>query len=235
MLLLRRKDRDRHRDQIRWFTTLKGIVGMLRDPEHTDSVFDIEDGLRGLRAYRHALEFVRSSPAVRQQIEVRYLAPPPDLGQLLALPAPSLGHAFARHIVDHGFDPDYFRKLDVRDDLDWMLMRIRQTHDIWHVVTGLDTSRGGELALKAFELAQTRRPMALVIAAGGALRYLLRDPAELGAVLRGISLGYRLGLACAPFLAQRWEEGWHRPLADWRAELRVDAAGADPDRVLVGA
>lgn len=220
----------RHRSQIGWFTTLKGVVGMLHDPDHTESVFDIEDGLRGSEAYRLSLGYLQSIPAVLSLMASRYLGAPADIDRFLTLPEGSLGHTFARHIVDHGFDPDYFRKIEVRDDLDWVLMRMRQTHDIWHVVTGFDTSRIGELGLKAFELAQTRRPMAAVIASGGVMRYLLKDPDQLSEVLRRISTGYRLGLACRPFLAQRWEDGWERPLADWRAELRVDPAAADPDR-----
>ncbi len=226
-----RKQRDSHRSHIRYFTTLKGAIGMLRDPEHTESVFDIEDGLRGITAYQLALAHVQSFPAVRRMIEARWLAPPVDLAALRRCPPGSLGEAFARHIDGHGFDPDYFRKVEVRDDLDYVLMRVRQTHDLWHVVTGFDTSRIGELALKAFELAQVRRPMAAVITTGGVMRYLFVDPDRLGDVLRAISMGYRLGLAAAPFLAERWEEGWDRPLASWRAQLRVDRAAADPDAI----
>ncbi len=60
-----------------------------------------------------------------------------------------LGHAFAHHIIDHGFDPDYYRKIDIKNDVDYVLMRMRQTHDIWHVVTGIGTDPVGELGLKA--------------------------------------------------------------------------------------
>lgn len=218
--------------RIRWFTTLKGVLGMLRNPEHTESVFDIEDGLRDGEAYRRALTFLRSQPDVAAMIRARWLAPPPDLPALRRLPDGTLGRAFAGHIDDHGFDPDYYRKLEVRSDLDYVLLRLRQTHDLWHVVTGLDTSRTGELALKAFELGQTRRPMAAVIAAGGVLRYLLKQPAELEQVLQSISRGYQLGLRCRPFLAQRWELGWHRPLQQWRAELQVDPTPVDSQHLV---
>ncbi len=63
--------------------------------------------------------------------------------------------------------------------------------------------------------------MAAVITTGGVLRYLLKDPDDLGRVLEGIAHGYRLGSAAKPFLAQKWEEGWDRPLAEWRDELDV--------------
>ncbi len=202
---------------------------MLRDPDHTESVFDIEDGLRHIDASRLAMQYVRETPAIAQLIEERYLAPRPDIDAMLRYAEVSLGHAFARHINDNGFDPDYFRKIDVRDDVDYVMMRMRQTHDIWHVVTGACTDAIGELSLKAFELAQTRRPLAAVITTGGVVRYLLKDPDQLGDVLRGISAGYGLGLAAAPFLAQKWEAHWDRPLEQWRTMLDVDRAAYDPE------
>jgi ubiquinone biosynthesis protein Coq4 len=209
------------RKYLSYLTTLKGAVGLLRDPYHTESVFDIEDGLRGIEATRQAVAFVASHPGAKQLIEERYLAPTPDVKALLQLPADSLGHRFARHITDHGFDPDYFRKIAVETDLDYVLMRMRQTHDLWHVLTGIGTDPVGELALKAFELAQTRRPMAGIVVAGGVLRYLFREPSRLGEVLAAIAHGYRLGSHAQPFLAQRWELAWERPLSAWREELGI--------------
>ena len=37
------------------------------------------------------------------------------------------------------------------------------------------------------------------------------------------AFGLELGAVCAPLLAQRWEEGWHRPLAEWRQQLGIAA------------
>lgn len=228
--LLRR--RTQTHEHVHYLTTLRGVIGMLRNPEGTESVFDIEDGLRGIRATRGVVERVREDPGVRAVMAERYLAPATDIAVLEAMPAGTLGHAFARHILDHGFDPDYYRKIDVRDDLDWVLMRMRQTHDIWHVVTGIGTDRLGEIAVKAFELAQTWRPLAAVITCGGMLRYLMHEPEQMGDVMAHISHGYQMGRRATPFLAQRWELGWHEPVATWRqrvglpAELPAPATGA---------
>jgi ubiquinone biosynthesis protein Coq4 len=40
---------------------------------------------------------------------------------------------------------------------------------------------------------------------------------------RAVAYGLELGRVCGPLLAQRWEEGWDRPLADWRAALGISA------------
>jgi ubiquinone biosynthesis protein Coq4 len=49
------------------------------------------------------------------------------------------------------------------------------------------------------------------------------------------AFGLELGAACAPLLAQRWEEGWHRPLADWRERLGITALVARSPFAGVGA
>lgn len=211
-----------HRDHLHLFPTLKGVIGMLRNPEHTESVFDIEDGLRDLRAYQLAEEYAKSDPEVASIVRERYLMDPPDMDRLGQLDEVSLGKAFWRHIEDHGFDPDYYRKIDVHTDLDYILMRVRQTHDLWHVMNGIGPSRLGEIAIKSFELAQLRRPMAGVIAAGAVIRYMMEDPDQLGDVLEVISYAYRKGRACSPLLAEKFELHWERPLEEWRAAVGLD-------------
>jgi len=208
-------------DHVHYLQTLKGVLGMLRNPEGTESVFDIEDGLRDIQAATSVVEKVRRDPAVAALMAERYVAEPVDLEVLQELPEGTLGNAFAHHIVSNGFDPDYYRPVEVVEDLDWVMMRMRQTHDIWHVLTGIDTSRLGEIAVKAFELAQTWRPLAAVITSGGMLRYLFKDPDQLGQVMVFISHGYQLGRRANPFLAEKWEEGWDRPLIEWREKVNV--------------
>ncbi|MEO0650330.1 MAG: Coq4 family protein, partial [Planctomycetota bacterium] len=144
---------------------------------------------------------------------------------------------YAEHITSHGFDADYFRKKPVDTDVDYIQMRIRQTHDIWHVMTGFGVGSFGELGLKAFELSQTGRPMAAVICTGGVLRYMLKMPDQLEPMMAYVAYGYNLGARAKPFLAERWEEGWDVPLDEWRTRVGWVAPedtpytlGEDPDR-----
>ena len=173
----------------------------------------------------------RSCNETARMIDERWLAAQdPDIEELLDLPEGTLGHGFAHQISSHGCDPDYYRKMEVGDDTDYVMMRIRQTHDIWHMVTGLNVSRIGEVALKAFELAQMRRSMAAVICAGVVIRVMMKDPEEFPALLDGISTGYRLGLAADMLLGQKWEQRWDRPVEEWRRMLGVLPEEADPGR-----
>ena len=232
--LLRKRSRpgDHHKEQVHYLTTLRGVIGMLRNPEGTMSIYDIENGLLDLEATKMVEGYAKSHPEVAAIIEERYLTEEtPDLNVLAKLDEGTLGKAYWHHIEDHGFDPDYFQKMDVKTDVDYILKRVRQTHDIWHVVLDIDTSRLGEIAVKAFELSQTWRPLSAVITCGGMMRYLMKEPEQLGDAMAHISHGYQLGRLAEPFLAQKWEEAWDKPLVEWRAALNLPAEIPPPGQL----
>jgi ubiquinone biosynthesis protein COQ4 len=202
---------------------LKGVLSLVKDPTQTESVYDIEDGMKHSEAMAVATKHMLAEPGIMALAQEKYLAPIPDLQQLLQCSAGSLGHAYATYISTSGFDPAFYRSMSIEDDTSYLLLRLRQTHDIWHVVTGFSTDVPGELGLKAFELAQTRRTMAGILIAGGFLKCLLQTPAELDVLLDRIARGYRMGTHAKPLLAQKWEQHWDKPLAQWRSELGLAA------------
>ena len=210
------------RQNLDFLSTLKGVVTLLRDPAQTDSVYDVEDGLRHTKATKLAVEYVKSKPNVAALFQERYLAPVVNLEDLLKLPTESLGYSYAIYIKDSGFDPNFYRLLKVEDDISYFLLRMRQTHDIWHIIAGFSTDVFGELGLKAFELAQTHRTMSAVLIAGGLLSTLFKHPEDLDKLLEQIAIGYRLGAKAKPFFAKKWEENWERPLLEWRQELGIE-------------
>ena len=201
---------------------IKGAVSLFRDPTKTESVYDIEDGLRNTKATQLALEFIKADPSVAQLIAERYIPPHLEMDYLRTLPPDSLGYIYATYIQDSGFDPNFYRQVEVRDDISYVMLRMRQTHDIWHLVTGFETTVAGELGLKSFELAQTRRTMAFILLSGGLLSTLSKSPANLDGVLECIALGYRSGNKAKPLLAQKWEEQWSKSVSDWRKELGIE-------------
>ncbi|WP_247218582.1 Coq4 family protein [Synechococcus sp. C9] len=214
--------------QLGYISALKGVVSLLEDPAHTQSVYDIEDGLRDTQATRLSVEFVQSLPGVAELIRDRYLPPKVDVEALQKLPVGSLGRTYADYIISSGFDPNFYRLIPVKDDTNYVLLRMRQTHDIWHIVTGFHTDVPGELGLKAFELAQTRRTMAVILITGGLISTLFKAPQDLETLLEHLARGYRLGRQAKPLLAERWEDHWEKPLADWRVELGLEQAANVP-------
>ncbi|MBW4667307.1 MAG: hypothetical protein KME60_07655 [Cyanomargarita calcarea GSE-NOS-MK-12-04C] len=204
-----------------FLTTLKGTVTLVFNPNRADATPDIEDGMIKIKATQLAIDYVKTIPGVTEIVQERYLTAAPDLAYLAKLPSGSLGRCFAEYIQQTGFDPNYYRALPITDDTNYILTRLRQTHDIWHLVTGLGSTVNAELGLQAFCLAQIRIPLPILLIAGGLLRTLFTHPEELGLLLEQIAIGYRMGAKAKPFLAQKWEQNWDKPLAQLREELNV--------------
>jgi ubiquinone biosynthesis protein COQ4 len=201
--------------------TLKGTLSLFANPTNTLSVYDIEDGLRHQKATTLSIQFLLDQPGIQEIVTERYLAPTPDIEALLQCPVGSLGHTYATYITSHGFDANFFRTLSVEDDTSYLFLRRRQTHDLWHIVAGFDINEESEIGLKAFELAQTRSMMSALLIAGGLIRTLFKYPERLDYLLDRIAVGYRIGAKAHPFLAQKWELEWSKPLSQWQRELNV--------------
>ena len=206
---------------IDFLRTLRGIVALMRNPEDTNSVFDVEDSLHGQRAARLAVEYAKQQSGVAELFEERYLGETPTTAELLQYPEGSLGHAYGTYLDTQHFDPDFYRKVEIEDDVSYMFMRMRQTHDIWHVVTGFESDVKGELGLKAFEIAQVHRTLSALLVCGGIMRTLFEQPEYLDGLLEKIAIGYRMGKIAKPLLAQKWEEHWDKPLEEWRKDLNI--------------
>jgi ubiquinone biosynthesis protein COQ4 len=101
-----------------------------------------------------------------------------------------------------------------------VIHRLRETHDITHVLTGFGVDGPGELGVQAFNLAQNRSPLAVMLIFGGMLSALQNDQ-PLEPLLTALARGFELGLKAECVIAQKLEEGWDRPLADWRQQLRL--------------
>ncbi|MFM8258442.1 MAG: Coq4 family protein [Vulcanococcus sp.] len=169
---------------------------------------------------------LRHDPAIAPLIRERYWGPWPSQPELLALPAQSLGHAYASWFAGAGGQPLPDPVLQTGSDGDdtWLHQRVRHTHDLWHVVCGCPPSAAGEAAMNAVTVMQLRWPGSAMLLGADLLHRCLKGAAA-GEVDVGQAAAYglELGRVCAPLLAQRWEEGWERPLADWREQLTLTA------------
>lgn len=201
---------------------LQGFMTFVKDPNNTESVFDIADAMGRTEAQAAAVVYLKSIPEVAQMIEERYIAPVPNMQELLNLPKDSLGYIYSSHMTEANFDPEFYRKVVIEDDFTYIVLRMRQTHDVWHTVTGFGVDVLGEIGLQAFQLAQNRSPLAVMLMAG-AILHTIRASENLNGLMQVIDRGYRMGLQTKPFLAQKWEEAWEKPLTEWRVQLGVVA------------
>ncbi|KAK4495490.1 hypothetical protein PRZ48_013822 [Zasmidium cellare] len=83
------------------------------------------------------------------------------LEELRQLPENTVGRAYAAWLDREGVTPDTRDQVRYIDDPEeaYVMQRYRETHDFTHAITGLPVIIEGELAVKAFEFANTLLPM----------------------------------------------------------------------------
>lgn len=203
---------------------LKGFVSLVRDPRQIDGVFRIVDALRTPADVQPMIDhFAKTAvgrSALRDRARLRV-----DLDALGGLPAGTLGRAYADHMRAHGFDPSDFPSLPSEKVEDFVSAHLYETHDVWHVVTGMGTDVAGELGLQAFYLAQFPAKLGVTLLAAGMLNTL--GPANFDdreRRMEEIVRGWLLGRASRPFFGVDWNALWAVPVTEVRARLGVDIA-----------
>jgi ubiquinone biosynthesis protein COQ4 len=137
------------------------------------------------------------------------------LDELARLPAGSLGQVFARYFKERGLKP-FATSAPIQDDADYIANRLRETHDLWHLMTGYGTHGSGELELQAFSYGNLRNPSSLII-----LSFIpgVHAREDFEGMPGWLSAAYKRGKAARPFAGVFWEDHWETPLAKLRADL----------------
>jgi ubiquinone biosynthesis protein COQ4 len=204
------------------------LAALCSDPEDLDHAFDLLSATYGTEVAQSARDRLKADPAIRPLVHERYWGQWPALAELVAMPAGSLGHVYGLFMASQGLSELSAPVLPsgIGGDDAYLQMRIRQTHDLWHVIAGLPITLAGEAAANGLTTEQLRWPgSALLIAADLIHRVSAGEPHadEAEAVDVGVAIAYglNLGATAQPLLAQRWEEGWQTPLEVWRARLGI--------------
>jgi ubiquinone biosynthesis protein COQ4 len=204
----------------------RAIGVLLSDPDDLPSVFTVIDALDGTAPHRLYLR-MRSTPTGARLLRERPDIVPrlADRAALAALPGGSLGRAYLAFVEREGISAEGIRDASVQGagvftgpaGLEFVRRRARDTHDLWHAVTGYHGDVAGELGLLAFTLAQHWNTGVAVILGAAIGRGYGRD--ELG-VIRD---GWRRGRAASWLYAQDWEALLPLPLDEVRARLKLGA------------
>ena len=213
--------------RIRPMQALRAVRALIQDPDDTARVFDVVDALSGRNGERMFARFeatpegpalLRERPALLEVLA--------DTQRLASLPVGTLGHTYAAFMAREQISADGLVDAsdrggddwgDAPEERRWFAERLRDMHDLWHVVTGYERDLVGEASLLAFTYAQTRNfGIGFIVAAA-----YLKAGGELADARRLIREGYRRGKAAAWLPAQRWEALLEQPLDDVRRRLGV--------------
>ncbi|ATB42858.1 hypothetical protein CYFUS_008337 [Cystobacter fuscus] len=147
-----------------------------------------------------------------------------DLAALERLPEGTLGHEFARYYRDNKISP-FETTLELKNDVDFLSKRYRETHDLQHVLTGYATDVMGEMELQAYILGNLGLRTTMFVLLNSTLGQLKAPQSgiERSEYLRRVWAAYRRGRASPQFLDFWFEEHWETPVATLRARLCAPA------------
>lgn len=203
----------------RWTRAFRALARIVANPEQTEQVLVFLSLINAGSTYHHLDRFFgdpRGQALFEQQAKIDSRTV--DLAALAALPEGTLGHAYAAFLTSHGLTPEIFDEAPegISDPrLAYVIQRMRQTHDLWHVVTGCETDPLGEIALQAFTYAQVRAPGNAILALIGTIKAVRVKPG----IVRDVVALYRLGMRASRLPTFRWEDHWATPLPEVRTLL----------------
>jgi len=132
-----------------------------------------------------------------------------------------VGRAYVGWLDREGVSPDTRDSVKYIDNEEcaYVMQRYRESHDFYHALTGLPVFVEGEVALKAFEFANTLLPMTAL-----SLFALTRmKPAERSRFWRTyLPWALSNGLKSKDIINVYWEEALERDVNELRAELGIE-------------
>ena len=209
----------------------KGLVSVfsafkaLNNPTRADMVAALGEttGHHALSRMRRAM---RADPTGRCILAERPVIDGAALRRfnLASRPKGSFGAAYGKFLERNGFDPEDRSPVRFVDDeeLAYVMLRYRQTHDFAHVLCGLPPTVLGELALKWFEAVQTGLPMCALSALAGPVGLDSRSRSRLRQDL--VPWAVKAGFDARPLICVMYEDELDTPLVDLRKRLKLSQA-----------
>mmetsp|Transcript_8693 Transcript_8693/g.15023 ORF Transcript_8693/g.15023 Transcript_8693/m.15023 type:complete len:240 (+) Transcript_8693:75-794(+) len=202
-------------------------AGALLRPQRADLVATVAEttGTWHLERLRARMQ---ADPEGRQVLAERPLVTDESVAACWDMPPHTFGAAYARFMGARGFHADDRPPVRFVDDaeLAYVLRRMREVHDFWHVLFDCHTNVFGELALKGLEFVQTGVPMTGLAVVGAQWRLKPEDRALLQS--QYLPWALRAGNRCKDLMTVHYEKHFEDDLDELRRKLRIIPAPSPP-------
>lgn len=220
---------DRPVPRYRPLHAVRSFQALIKDKEDTSLVFQIFESLPSKtflpRVQRLALsdqgEFLRvSEPSLAQILD--------DHAALRRTPKGSLAHAYCDFMEAEGLtaaglvaESERNGRAKYPDLVQWFIERSRDTHDLFHVLTGYGRDALGETCVLLFTHGQAPSQGHLLIGYAGAANIKNMVRASKAPVIGAVRQAHRTGKGAPRLIEQSIRELLAQPIDDVRAALRI--------------
>ncbi|WP_379921552.1 Coq4 family protein [Erythrobacter sp. R86502] len=246
---------DRPAARYRPLRAVKSFQALIKDKEDTSLVFKIFELLPSSGFMDRVTDL-----ALSQRGELLRATEPclpeilDDHAALRRTPKGSLAHAYCDFMESEGLsaaglvaEAERLGRPKYPDLVQWFIERSRDTHDLFHILTGYGRDALGEQCVLLFTHGQAPSQGHLLIGYAGAANIKKMVKGSAAPVIGAVREAHRTGKGAPQLMAQSIRELLVRPLADVRAEMRIpdpaqyrechriwQAEGIDPYNLLAG-
>lgn len=222
---------DRPAARYRPLRAIRNFQKLMKDKEDTALVFKIFESLPSSDFMERARdltlsergEFLRSSePSLPEILD--------DHAALRRTPKGSLAHAYCDFMEAEGLSAAglvaEFEKTGrpkYPDLVEWFINRSRDTHDLFHVLTGYGRDALGEQCVLLFTHGQSPSQGHLLIGYAGAANIARMTKGSKAPVFGAVRQAHRTGKGAPSLIAQPIRKLVERPLEEVRSALRIPA------------
>ena len=215
-------------ERLRPLAALKAFRRLIRDKEDTVQVFRIMQALSGRSVSRGYQRMLSTMEGGRQAFLREELAHKLDDPVWLARFGPGTVGAHYRAFREaRGFTADGLAEverevvpfIDAPHPVVWYSRRLRDIHDIWHVLTGYETDALGEACVVSFSYGQTRN-LGFAFIGWGAAREIQREARSVPA-RRAVWQAWRNGRDARWLPGLDYEALFEQPLDAVRSRLGI--------------
>jgi ubiquinone biosynthesis protein COQ4 len=221
---------DRKRSRFQPLKARHHMQKLIANKEDTEQVFHIIEALNGRSFEKNFAAFVASPEGARLLKERTYLPPIlDDHSWIRQLPEGTVGRAYVDFMEREGLTAQGLveeslkhraGQPDFDDDYLWFGNRLRDTHDLFHVLSGYNRDALGEASLLAFTYSQNPGNGVLFIAFMGC-RTIAKNAPKAARIMDCFWEGKRNGAAAQKIMRQDIVALMKEPLEEVRARLGI--------------
>ncbi|MFN9499369.1 MAG: Coq4 family protein [Erythrobacteraceae bacterium] len=220
---------DRTAARYRPLRAVHNFQKLMKDKEDTSLVFKIFESLpsanfmervRDLTLSKRGTLLRQSEPTLPEILD--------DHATLRRTPKGSLAHAYCDFMEAEGLSAaglvaefDRVGRPKYPDLVEWFVNRSRDTHDLFHVLTGYGRDALGEQCVLLFTHGQSPSQGHLLIGYAGAANIKKLAKGSRAPIFGAVREAHRTGKGAPSLMAQPIGQLLERPLEDVRAELRI--------------
>lgn len=220
---------DRPQAAYRPLRAVRNFQMLMKDKEDTAAVFRIFESLPSKNFLPRIAELVLSERGTYlRQTEPCLPEILDDHASLRRTPKGSLAHAYCDFMEAEGLtaaglvaESDRSGRARFPDLVEWYINRSRDTHDLFHVLTGYGRDALGEASVLLFTHGQSPSQGHLLIGYAGAANIKKMAKGTKAPVFGAVREAHRIGKGAPPLIAQPIRQLLERPIEDVRAELRI--------------